>query len=74
MTDMQTSDSFNKHSTRSFFSFLTDNYEISKFILPKKKPIDDSLDNDEMKKLLVLMEEKDFYEINSIIKSRYKTA
>jgi hypothetical protein len=55
----------------SFFSFLTDNYELSKFILPKKKPIDDSLDGDEMKKLLVLIEEKDFYEINTIIRTRY---
>lgn len=71
MTDTKTSDSLHKHRTMSFFSFLTDNYELSKFILPKKKPIDDSLDGDEMKKLLVLIEEKDFYEINTIIRTRY---
>jgi hypothetical protein len=71
MTNTQTSDSLDKHRTMSFFSFLTDNYELSKFILPKKKPINDLLDNDEKKRLVALMEEKDFYEINSIIRTRY---
>ena len=58
----------------SFFSFLTENYELSPFILPKKKPINDLLDNDEMKSLLALMEEKDFYEINTIIRKRYSAS
>jgi len=71
MIDTQTSDSLNKYRNMSFFSFLTDNYELSKFILPKKRPINDLLDKEEMKKLLDLMEEKDFYEINSIIRERY---
>ena len=35
----------------SFSTFLADNYELSKFVLPKKKPADDSLDKDEMDKL-----------------------
>ena len=69
MTDTQTSE--HKQRDLSFFSFLTDNYEQSKFFLPKKKPVNDLLDNDEMKSLLALMEEKDFYEINSIIRKRY---
>ena len=55
----------------SFFSFLTDNYELSKFVLPKKRPIDDTLNNDQLKKLQALMQDKDFYEINSIIRKRY---
>ncbi|TAL62224.1 MAG: hypothetical protein EPN85_03245 [Bacteroidetes bacterium] len=57
----------------SFFSFLSDNYELSKFVLPKKRPENDHLDKTERNKLEKLMQEKDFYEINSIIKGRYKT-
>ncbi len=57
----------------SFFSFLSDNYELSRFVLPKKKPANDLLNTAEMERLKELMKEKDFYEINSIIKSRYKT-
>lgn len=67
-------DSLSKQRITSFFSFLSEKYELSKFILPKKRPIDDSLDDDEIKRLNELMEEKDFYEINSIIKKRYKVA
>ena len=55
----------------SFYSFITDNYELSKFVLPKKKPLDDSINMDEVIKLRELMLEKDFYEINGIIKKRY---
>lgn len=55
----------------SFSSFLADNYELSKFVLPKKKPADDSLNTDEMKRLQDLIFEKDFYEINIIIRKRY---
>ena len=55
----------------SFSSFLAEKYEQSKFFLPKKKPLDDSINKDEMDKLLELILEKDFYEINSIIKKRY---
>ena len=55
----------------SFFFFLADNYELSKFVLPKKKPIDDSLQKDEMDMLLELILDKDFYEINTIIRKRY---
>ena len=55
----------------SFFLFLSENYELSKFVLPKKQPANDSLNNDEMKKLEELMFEKDFYEINTIIRKRY---
>ncbi len=58
----------------SFFSFLTDNYELSKFVLPKKRPENDLLDKEDMMKLIELMQDKDYYEINTIIKSRYKTA
>ena len=58
----------------SFFFFLTDNYEQSKFFLPKKHPVNDLLENDEMKNLLALMEEKDFYEINTIIRKRYSAS
>ena len=71
MTDKKQSDSLQKHRTMSFFTFLSDNYELSKFVLPKKLPLDDTLHKDEMEKLLALILEKDFYEINSIIKKRY---
>lgn len=60
-----------KHRAISFSSFLAENYELSPFVLPKKKPADDSLNNEEMKKLVELMWDKDFYEINSIIRKRY---
>lgn len=55
----------------SFSSFLTDHYELSKFVLPKKKPADDSLNKDEIDKLIELIMDRDFYEINSIIRRRY---
>ena len=71
MTDKITSDFLNKQRSSSFYSFLSDNYEQSKFFLPKKQPTNDMLNKDEMKKLLELIEEKDFYEINSIIRKRY---
>lgn len=58
----------------SFFSFLADNYELSRFVLPKKQPENDILETEEMFKLQELIREKDFYEINTIIKGRYKTA
>ncbi len=60
-----------KNRAMSFFSFLSDHYELSKFVLPKKQPADDSLNTDEMEKLQELMLEKDFYEINTIIRKRY---
>ena len=71
MTDNNQHNSLQKQRTMSFFSFLSDNYELSKFVLPKKQPKDDSLEKDEMDKLLELILDKDFYEINSIIKKRY---
>jgi hypothetical protein len=71
MTDEITSDSLYKQRSSSFYSFLSDNYEQSKFFLPKNQPANDMLNKDEMKKLLELIEEKDFYEINSIIRKRY---
>ena len=71
MTDRKPTESLQKHRAMSFFSFLSDNYELSPFVLPKKKPIDDTLNNEEMKKLQELMLEKDFYEINTIIRDRY---
>ena len=74
MTNSKNEDSLQESRIMSFFSFLSDNYELSRFVLPKKKPVDDSLDQSEMKRLEELMRDKDFYEINTIIKSRYKTA
>ena len=71
MKDGDTSESLQKQRAMSFFSFLSDNYELSKFVLPKKKPIDDSLQKDEMNTLLELILDKDFYEINTIIRKRY---
>ena len=55
----------------TFYSFLINNYELSRFILPKKQPVNNSLNNDEMEKLLALIFDKDFYEINTIIRKRY---
>lgn len=55
----------------SFYSFLADNYELSKFVLPKKLPYNDLLNESEKEQLLELMYEKDFYEINTIIRKRY---
>ena len=54
----------------SFYSFITENYELS-FYLPNKLPPNDMLENDEKEKLIELMNEKDFYEINFIIRKRY---
>lgn len=55
----------------SFYSFLAENYELSKFVLPKKMPINDHLDEQEKEQLMELMYDMDFYEINSIIRKRY---
>ena len=55
----------------SFYSFLADNYELSKFVLPKKFPTNDTLDENEKTQLIELMNDKDFYEINTIIRKRY---
>ena len=55
----------------SFYSFLTENYELSKFVLPKKYPVNDALNESEKARLIELMNDKDFYEINTIIRKRY---
>jgi hypothetical protein len=55
----------------SFYSFLADNYELSKFVLPKKNPVNDALSEAEKAQLIELMKDKDFYEINTIIRKRY---
>ena len=55
----------------SFYSFLTENYELSKFVLPKKIPVNDALNESEKAQLIELMNDKDFYEINIIIRKRY---
>jgi hypothetical protein len=73
MPDRKTDKSLQENRSMSFFSFLTDNYELSRFVLPKKKPLNDSLNNAEMRQLRELMMDKDFYEINTIIKGRYQT-
>ena len=54
----------------SFYSFLSENYELS-FYLPKNLPSNNTLNADERNRLIELMNEKDFYEINSIIRKRY---
>lgn len=59
-----------KDRTMSFHTFLSDNYELSCY-LPKKLPLNDNLNNEEKELLIALMDEKDFYEINSIIRKRY---
>ena len=70
MQKNETSDSIQKQRAMSFSAFLSDNYELN-FTLPKKKPLDDSLNSSEIQKLRELMLEKDFYEINSIIRKKY---
>ena len=65
------SKSLEKQKTMSFFTFLAENYELSRFVLPKQKPLNDNLEVQERDKLIELMNEKDFYEINTIIKKRY---
>ena len=72
MSDRKMNDSLQDNRAMSFFSFLSDNYELSRFVLPKKKPVNDTLHKEEMEKLHELMNDKDFYEINKIIKKRYK--
>jgi hypothetical protein len=67
-----TQESLQNKRIMSFFSFLSENYELSRFVLPKKKPLDDTLLYDEMERLKELMMDKDFYEINSIIRKRYQ--
>lgn len=62
-----------KENSSSFFSFLATHYELSKFVLPPKKPVDDSLNPDDKKRLQDLMDDRDFYEINTIIRKRYST-
>lgn len=64
--------SIENNNTMSFYNFITDNYVLSPFILPNKRPLNDSLDNREMEKLMELMREKDYYEINQIITKRYE--
>ena len=54
----------------SFYSFLSENYELN-FYLPRKLPANDILTLDEKEKLIKLMNEKDFFEINAIIRKRY---
>ncbi len=72
MQNEETNKSIQKQRNMSFYSFLNDNYELSKFVLPKVKPVNDTLDKEEMNKLTDLIMDKDFYEINSIIRNRYK--
>ena len=55
----------------SFFNFISDNYALSPYILPDKRPLNDTLEKGEMENLLELMREKDYYEINQIISKRY---
>ena len=74
MEDEQPNKKLQENRIMSFFSFLSDNYELSKFVLPKKRPENDILDKAEMIKLKELMHDKDFYEINTIIKRRYRPA
>ena len=71
MQDGETSESIQNNRIMSFYTYLNDNYELSKFVLPKKRPFDDSLNGDQMRRLEELMREKDFYEINTIIRTRY---
>ena len=71
MNKDDTISSIQKQRLMSFFTFISDNYELSKFILPKTKPKDDSLNHDEAVMLIELMNEKDFYEINTIIRKKY---
>ena len=59
------------NKTMSFFNFISDNYALSPFILPDKRPLNDVLEKGEMENLLELMNEKDYYEINQIITKRY---
>lgn len=74
MADEKQNRSIQENRIMSFFSFLSENYELSRFVLPKKRPENDILESEEMMKLQELMLDKDFYEINTIIKSRYKIA
>ena len=55
----------------SFFDFIYRNYRLSKFVLPHEKPKDDSLDVELKEILSNLIEENDYYEVNTIIKRRY---
>jgi hypothetical protein len=59
-----------EQNNMSFYSFLTENYELN-FYLPNKVPANDTLTAEEKEKLVELMDDKDFYEINSIIRERY---
>jgi hypothetical protein len=68
----EASESLQNQRIMSFFSFLSENYELSRFVLPKKRPLDDTLLVDEMQRLKELMMDKDFYEINTIIRKRYE--
>lgn len=57
----------------SFFTFLIEHYELSEFVLPKQKPVNDILQLEERNKLMELIDDRDFYEINRMIKKRYST-
>ncbi len=59
-------------NTGSFFNFLQENCKESKFLLPKKKPQDDTLKRDEVEKLMGFILDRDFYEINKVIRNKYK--
>ena len=57
----------------SFFTFLAKNYNLSTLFLPTKKPVNDTLTESEKERLRALIKDKDYYEINTIIKSRYSS-
>lgn len=57
---------------KSFHSFLSRNYVLSDFVMPSKKPSNDSLSAEERERLKELMNDNDYYEINNIIRSRYE--
>lgn len=57
----------------SFFTFLAKNYNLSTLFLPNKKPANDSLTESEKERLHALIKDKDYYEINTIIKDRYSS-
>ena len=67
-----TSSKSKEQENKSFFTFLAKNYKLSSLFLPKKKPINDSLTENDKERLSALIKEKDYYEINTIIKSRYE--
>ncbi|HXC03623.1 MAG TPA: hypothetical protein VNZ86_02655 [Bacteroidia bacterium] len=55
----------------SFYRFLTEESELSPLLRFKIKPDIEKLPEEEKQKLIELIREKDYYEVNSMLRRRF---